>query len=221
METKLGAQLIGRRGTAAVVLGVVAVSADLWLVWLRRYPESIEGRWALALVAVTALAWLARGDLATLGMVGPERGWRTWIRLSVTIAIIAFLCMAAAVGVWLSVGWRLPILSVSPSEAGSRFFSMCLFAPLLEETLYRTVLCVSLVAAAGPWRAVAASGTAFALLHCVYGNASPENVLGGFFLAWAFVRSGSVCVPVLLHSLGNLLIFGGQLCIWYWLVGWR
>jgi uncharacterized protein len=69
----------------------------------------------------------------------------------------------------------------------------------------------------GPWRAIAASGAVFALLHVAYGNPSPENLLGGFFLAWAYLRSGSVWLPVLLHSAGNLLCLAAQLGTWYWL----
>ena len=108
-------------------------------------------------------------------------------------------------------------MTVEPAAVGPAFLRMCVFAPLLEEAIYRVALCVPLAATVGAGWAVAASGAAFGLLHAVYGNPSPENVLGGFFLAWAYLRSGSACVPVLLHAAGNLLVLAGQVGGWYYL----
>jgi membrane protease YdiL (CAAX protease family) len=125
--------------------------------------------------------------------------------------------MGAATALWVAAGWRLPVGSVAPGEIGPAFFRMCVFAPLLEEAIYRVALCVPLAAVAGPKWAIVVSGTAFGFLHAFYGNLSPENALGGFFLAWAYLRSGSVCVPVTLHAAGNLLILAGQVGVWYWL----
>jgi membrane protease YdiL (CAAX protease family) len=195
------------------------VTADLWVVWLRRSPESIDGRWAVALVVLAASLWLAGGDLSTVGLNAPAGGWRRWTRLAALLGLAAGVCIGAGVGLWVAAGWRLPVQSVAPAEVGPAFFRMCVFAPLLEETIYRVALCVPLTAVAGPEWAVAASGVVFGLLHVVYGNPSPENVLGGFFLAWAYLRSGSVCVPVLLHAAGNLLILAGQVGVWYWTGG--
>ena len=121
-------------------------------------------------------------------------------------------------GLWVAVGWRLPIVSVALADIGPAFFHMCVFAPLLEEAIYRIALCVPL-ASFDAKGAVVASGAVFGLLHVVYGNPSPENVLGGFFLAWAYLRSGSVCLPVLLHAAGNLLALAGRVVVWYYLAG--
>lgn len=84
---------------------------------------------------------------------------------------------------------------------------MCILAPLLEESLYRAVLCVGVGASLGDRWAIVASGVAFALLHVLYGNPSPESLLGGFVLAWAYLRSGSLFVPLLLHAGGNALVW--------------
>ena len=54
-----------------------------------------------------------------------------------------------------------------------------------------------------------------------YGNPSPENLVGGFFLAWAYLKSDSIIVPVVLHGLGNLAALAGQVATWYWLRGWH
>jgi membrane protease YdiL (CAAX protease family) len=90
-------------------------------------------------------------------------------------------------------------------------------APIFEEVIYRLILCAPLAAWRRPWWGVVLSGLTFAALHMLYGNPSPENLFGGLFLAWAFLQSGSLLVPVLLHSLGNLCVLAGQIAAWYWL----
>jgi uncharacterized protein len=81
------------------------------------------------------------------------------------------------------------------------------------------VLCLPAVVLLRPGGAVAASGLLFGALHFAYGNPSPENLAGGFFLAWAYLKSGTILVPLLLHSLGNLCAVAGQVAGWYWLGG--
>ena len=65
----------------------------------------------------------------------------------------------------------------------------------------------------------AAGGLAFGGLLAVYGQPSPENLVGGFVLAWAYLKSGTIYVPVLVHGLGNLCVLAGQVGAWYWLRG--
>jgi membrane protease YdiL (CAAX protease family) len=96
---------------------------------------------------------------------------------------------------------------------------MCVFAPVVEEAIYRLALCVPLAVWLGPWRAIVVSGLAFAGVHLLGGNPSPENLVGGLFLAWAYLKSESIVVPVLLHSLGNLCALAAQVGTWYWLGG--
>jgi membrane protease YdiL (CAAX protease family) len=50
----------------------------------------------------------------------------------------------------------------------------------------------------------------------IYCNPSPENLVGGFFLAWAYLKSGGLAVPVLLHGLGNLVALASQVGAWCW-----
>lgn len=218
MITSIGRNLHDTRARAALAIGLLAVGLDLWVVWLNRYPASAEGRWAIALAALAAQFWLAGGDLPSVGLNAPSGGWWSWVRWGCYIGLVVGVCLGVAAGLWLAVGLPLPIHSVAPSEVVPAFFHMCVFAPLLEETIYRVALCVPL-ASFSPKAAVAAIGAAFGLLHVVYGNPSPENLLGGFFIAWAYLRSGSVCVPVLLHAAGNLLALAGQVGGWYYLAG--
>lgn len=77
--------------------------------------------------------------------------------------------------------------------------------PLIEELLYRTVLCVCLRSVFGFKTTILTSGLLFAVLHFVYGNPGVDNFLGGFFLSWSFLLSGSIFVPVIFHSVGNAI----------------
>ena len=45
----------------------------------------------------------------------------------------------------------------------------------------------------------------------------PDNLIAGFFLAWAFLKSGSIIVPLALHALGNLCALVSWVGMWwYW-----
>jgi uncharacterized protein len=46
----------------------------------------------------------------------------------------------------------------------------------------------------------------FALLHVAYGNPGIDNTIGGFILTWAFLKSETILVPIVLHGLGNLAV---------------
>jgi membrane protease YdiL (CAAX protease family) len=51
---------------------------------------------------------------------------------------------------------------------------------------------------------VALSGVVFAALHWIVHAADPFNQFGGFLLAWVYLESGSLAVPLALHALANL-----------------
>jgi membrane protease YdiL (CAAX protease family) len=218
LQTEIGRNLRDGRARIATGVGLAAVIIDLWMVWWNRYPESIDGRWAMALVVLASHIGFTDGNLSSVGLCAPSGGWRHWIRLSALLGLIAVGSMGVLAGVWMTSGWRLPVQSVAPTEVVPAFLRMCVFAPLLEETIYRVALCMPLVPVMGPRWSIAISGVTFGLLHVVYGNASPENLLGGFILAWAYLRSGSLYMPILLHAGGNLLILVGQVGVWYYTI---
>jgi membrane protease YdiL (CAAX protease family) len=204
----------------ASAVGALVVTADLALVWWGRYQGAIEGRGVLAVVALAAHLRLTDGDLASVGLhLTPSQGWRWWFKVSLWIGLAVAACIVVGLGLWVLSGQALPIYATPPSDIGPSFLRMCVFAPVLEEVLYRLALCVPLAVGLGPWRAIVVSGLAFAGLHVAGGNPSPENLIGGLFLAWAYLKSESIIVPILLHSLGNLCALAGQVGTWYWLGG--
>lgn len=108
--------------------------------------------------------------------------------------------------VWVIASGRqvtIPLQVDSLSDLGPAAWRLCVLAPIVEELIYRAVLVPAILPILGPWGAIAASGIAFAGLHQAYGNPGPDNQVAGFILAWAYLRSGAIWVPVALHSLGN------------------
>jgi membrane protease YdiL (CAAX protease family) len=91
--------------------------------------------------------------------------------------------------------------------------------PLLEEVIYRLVFCPPATALLGPRACVILNGVVFAGLHFLYGNPSPENLLGGFILSWAFLKSETLLVPLLLHAGGNACAFLANVAYYYWWQG--
>lgn len=208
------------------VLSVAALTlvADLWLCVHLRWPMGeysddwliLQGRWAVALMGLAALLQMGSSDILGVGLAAPRGGWWCWVKLGMWIGLaVAVLIAGWCLFLWAS-GRTIPIYTQHPAYVGRAFVNACVLAPLLEETIYRMVLYSSIASAIGPRWAIAASGAAFGLLHVVYGSPSPENILGGFFLAWAYLRSGSIYVPLALHAAGNAVVMAGQAAAWYW-----
>ncbi|MEZ6018625.1 MAG: CPBP family intramembrane glutamic endopeptidase [Planctomycetota bacterium] len=56
-------------------------------------------------------------------------------------------------------------------------------------------------------------GLAFVALHWRYGNLAANHFAAGLALTWAYLRSGSIWVPVLLHFAGNLAVVLGAMAL--------
>ena len=78
--------------------------------------------------------------------------------------------------------------------------------PIHEEVIYRVALCSPSAALLGRRWAIVVNGLVFGALHFAYGNPDPSNAIGGFVLAWIFLRSRSVTVAIVGHSIGNCAI---------------
>ena len=223
MQTPIGRRLNDstRSQVIACVIGVCAVAGDLILVWWNHYPESNESRWVLAGLVLVMYLHLVRGDLASLGLTGkPVQGWGYWVCATLVIGLAVLCCIGVGAALVLLLGRQWPVYTIPPGSVGTSFLVMCLFAPVSEETIYRLALCVPFAGLSRPWTTIVVSGVVFGGLHVVSGNPSPENLVGGLFLAWAYLKSGTIYLPIVLHSLGNFIAWVGQVAAWYWLHGY-
>jgi membrane protease YdiL (CAAX protease family) len=217
METEIGRGLTDSRPRAAAAVAVAAlvVLADLALV--RSGDYSYLGlRAAVPLLALVPYLILAGGARGPVGLkVRPLPGVRYWFKTTLAIgAAIGTIIVAAIIPLrWL--GWELPLHSTSPDLFWSEFVRMCLLAPAVEEGTYRVGLCCGIVGLLRPAGAIAASGFIFGALHVLYGNPGPDNLVAGFFLAWAYLKSGTILVPMALHALGNLCVLASWIAFWY------
>lgn len=194
---------------------MIALAVVLIDVIEHRYPLQL-GSQLLALCGMVGVLCLRDGHEPLLGMrTLPATEWHAWIRLGVLSAVGMGLVLALFALVWWLLEWRIPIYRNPPS--GSLFVWMCLHAPVVEEIIYRSLLRVAAVTAIGERGTILVSGLIFGLVHLLRGIPSPENLLGGFVLAWALARSGTILVPMALHSAGNFLALTGQVAAWYWL----
>lgn len=91
------------------------------------------------------------------------------------------------------------------------FFLSVFFAPLQEEALYRGFLRRII---ADDIFFILVSGLVFGLAHVLQPGQTPGQLLYiivysfiGCFLAWLYVKTDNICVPVMGHSCYNLLCF--------------
>jgi membrane protease YdiL (CAAX protease family) len=214
----VGRPLARTRRAAAAATGValLALAIDFWIVW--RMTGDVRLRAAAAGTAVLTYLWLADGDWRSVGLrLVPEPGLRFWGR--VVAAAVPFVvvvgCLAAAyVYHRLHRDEGIALYVITPATFWPAFVHACVVYPLVEELAFRAALCTPLAPVIGPWPAVLVSGATFAAVHFLYGNPGIDNFVAGYFLAWAFLKSGSILVPVLFHALGNFFILLGHMAAW-------
>jgi membrane protease YdiL (CAAX protease family) len=216
LETHIGRTLSSSRDIVALatVLVVAAVLMDV-LICLYRPRHLHAYRVTLAIFGALGLLCLARGDRASIGLVlRPREGFGYWRKATALIGVglVLFLCL---IGVFYRVAHIPPRFVLAPASALRLLPGWCVYYPLLEEVLYRLVLCAPLVALLGPRYAIVISGVVFGGLHWLYGNPAPTNFVAGYILAWAYLRSESVLVPMVWHALGNAAILMFQVGAWY------
>lgn len=221
MLTPIGNQLKSRgRRAATAMISAGVVLTDIVLV-AGGHAGYGGLRTALPLFAVFSLLLLADGDLASVGLVfRPIRGFRYWIKATLASGALVGSVVLIVFLYFVVLGRELPVIGLPIDFVPSSFVRMCVVAPIVEEATYRFALCTAACAVFGPRRAILLSGSAFALLHVLYGNPGPDNMTAGFVLAWSYVASGSIFVPILLHALGNFCVLIAWVGIWYWRIGW-
>ncbi len=193
--------------TLPLALAVLVVPlADLLLIGLLRWDYLLTPyRISLALFTSIAITELTRGRDNTLrSALAPIPSWAYWGWVILILGTVLLTVCVVAYGALRLCGVGLAVPTLAPQDIPEALYRMCVDAPLVEEVIYRQALCGGVVALAGPRWAIVTSGILFAELHWIYGNPSPENQVGGFLLAWAYLRSGTLAVPILFHAVGNL-----------------
>lgn len=170
----------------------------------------------VTLIGLVAVIVVRNGQVEGLGLQSvPLQGWWYWCCWSGWLAIGIGLVLAIyALVVWCG-GLVVRSPRTDPQHLLAQGLFMIVYAPVVEEIVFRSLLCFSVAPTLGSRSRILLSGTLFAAMHWIYGNPSPENQLGGFFLAYAFVRSNTIAVPIALHASGNALALASQVLNWY------
>ena len=194
------------RGTEFLLLFGLA-PAGLWVLKLVGRPVPVFV--LLAATGVLALLYLlfaAPGQLRA-GLARPC-GRPELLRLGLQIAVAGAL-LALFVRAWRP-DWFLDL----PLRRPSRWLLFLGLYPLLsvipQELLFRAFLFHRYGALLrSPTACVLASSAAFGLAHAFYGSwlVVGLSTLGGIAFAWTFVRTGSLSLVVLEHSLYGILLF--------------
>jgi hypothetical protein len=197
---------VGLLEAAAAWLGSLIAVPQLWLLAVTRLSE---------ILAVCALGIHQTAGLGVLGLEPAtlQSGLKTGLIWSAGFAAAAALLFAA---LYLTGQHPLALIRTPlPTQTSQRvlfFIVGGVVAPVAEEIVFRGVI-FSYLRRWGLPTAVLVSTALFAGLHL---PAVPvTQVVGGMVFAIAYHVSGSLMTPILIHSLGNLAIFGLSLP-WFW-----
>lgn len=87
------------------------------------------------------------------------------------------------------------------------YITLCLFAPFVEETVFRGAVLRSLLPRMkSRWGAIAISAALFALVHMNPAQ-MPHAFLAGLLLGWIYSRTGSILPGVAYHWVNNTIVF--------------
>lgn len=163
--------------TAAAIYSAVLLALFLWQRW-----------------AVLSPAWLRTRQWAVL----------FWAAMASVGTIVPSLAL----------GEFLPELDDSMAEtfrglvkSDFGYLVLCIFAPFVEEVVFRGAILRALrQAMRSPWAAIAVSAVLFAAAH---GNLAqmPHAFLMGLLLGWMYVRTDSILPGVVLHWANNTVSY--------------
>jgi membrane protease YdiL (CAAX protease family) len=209
--------------TAADGLGLFARGAvglvGVAVVW----PFLPDRAWSTLLVSVLQtlplggyLLWYCGGSwraLAdTFGLRVPRSAWPTLARATLglvgvsTLADVLVDLVGSRLGVethWTD-GFQERLVWGTPTEVVADAIDSCMFAPILEEPLFRGVLYATLRLRLGPAPATLVSAALFALAHG-YGVVGFVSVfVSGVLWALAYERTRSLLPGMLAHAVSNV-----------------
>lgn len=193
-----------------VPLVVVVIAADYAIVG----PWYLPAQWLRLLltlgVALGLRAWLGPAELSlTWGRVRTSlRVVGQVVAVGAVVYVVGTLGVLAATHGW-GLRWELRPANIQhASEYWGWFVPAVIWAPLIEEIVYRGIVQARLRPLVGPWVAIAISGLAFWVYHWVSFErvTSPHHLGAGLLLAWSYERSRSLLTPTILHAIGNLVL---------------
>ncbi|MGD9854378.1 MAG: lysostaphin resistance A-like protein [Planctomycetaceae bacterium] len=226
MDTQIGAGLRQLPAIVFLLLGLwtagfasdVLAAAGYWQLHAYLGYEKL----ALLVCLVCAFAEASgRWEESPFGLrLTPRQGWWWWVNAALAFGVLlAAILSAFAVLLFVVLDYGVPPAYAyvnEPPRILGIFLWMCIEAPLIEELIHRLALGPPLVALVGPRWTIVIGGLTFAAVHALGGNQSPENLLGGFILMWAFLKSETILVPMALHAAGNACAFAWQVGYFYW-----
>jgi membrane protease YdiL (CAAX protease family) len=199
------------QGIAACTLIAVLLDGRLW-----RSSSIGLSPDTLILFGLLGVLIVRDGDAGDLGLrLQPDRGWWHWCQLALWLAAGLGVVMLLMMAIFYVAGSSVPVPRIEPESRWPMFAYTCIYAPVMEELLFRSILTAAVRPLLGDWGTIIASGLLFAAVHILGGNPSPENQIGGFLLGWAFLRSRTILVPLAWHAAGNMLAFSAQVANWY------
>lgn len=201
-----------------LTVALVATGLRAWVPsWMERAEtglavlQTITLQWASVVLIVASLRRRNIGWSAAFGWSAP---WGRTVGLGVWayLAAIPLVIGAALMGRMLLVRWGVEVRSqdvlqlISGDRAGilKCYFILlgALIAPLSEELLFRGLLLPFIARRAGVIAGVLVSAVVFSALHMNLGAFFPIFTLG-LVLGGAYVATGRMGVPVLIHLLFN------------------
>lgn len=176
-------QLGTTSSTGEYIAGVIVYAvqmAAVWLLIIRRYN----------------LSWRDFGFRPLTG-----RDWVSLIPWSIGAILLSFLAL------WItSLFWAGESTKADNIESAGFILSMImvsLIAPIVEETAFRGVIYGYLRSRFGVTTGIVLSGLLFGFAHAPSWEIVPNASVMGFLFAFAYERSGSLWIPIMLHGLLN------------------
>lgn len=192
----------------------------LWSWELRWHPTWVEGlRLGLPWIVPMLLVWTGRIERRDAGLtLGEPRVTLFWIAAPVAVVVLLVATVVALLfayafttqAPWLGVFSQPRALLqryASPRHLWLTIWDSLVFAPLVEDMLYRGMLAPALERLGGARLALVGSGFAWAGLHLIYQQ--PVWWMGfyffcGVFGAWVILKTRSLVAVMALHVLTNL-----------------
>ena len=177
----------------------------------------------VVLLAGGSYAWQVGAAVAVLLLervvCAPTSSPFGWVRWR---ASLRHFCGVAAISVAVVLAWIITVVAIvrisgldllvepqnirNPSEFLDWLWLGVVWAPLVEEWIYRGLVQPRLRESFGQRGAIIACGVLFWISHWVAqgGVTAPHHLLAGWLFSWSWQRTGSLVAPTLLHALGNL-----------------